>query len=60
MSRKNGSEASFHEKYKDRMENIGKDGISGIMRYIVNPINNNYENNRIDNWKNLYNNEGNL
>jgi hypothetical protein len=26
------SEMTFQEKYKDRMENMGKDGITGIIR----------------------------
>ena len=59
MSRKNGTEGSFQEKFKDRMENIGKDGISSIMRNMENPINKNNYNNRVENWANLYN-QGNI
>lgn len=54
MSRRNGGEGSFQEKFKDRMENIGKDGISGIMRNMENPINQTSDNNRVDNWSNIY------
>lgn len=58
MSKKNGTEGSFQEKYRGRIENIGKDGIPSIMKNMENPINKNFENNnRIDNWQNL-NNEG--
>ncbi len=55
MSKKNGGESSFQEKFKDRMENIGKDGISGIMRNMENPINQTNDSNKVDNWSNLYN-----
>ncbi len=54
MSRKNGTEVSFQEKFKDRMENIGKDGISGIMKNMENPINGNNDSNRVENWSILY------
>jgi len=53
MSRKNGTEVSFQEKFKDRMECIGKEGISSIMRNMENPINQN-NNNLIDNRPNNY------
>jgi len=51
MSRINGSEALFQQRFKDRMENIRKDGISGIMKNIKNPINNK-NCNEIENWNN--------
>jgi hypothetical protein len=55
MSKKNGGESSFQEKFKDRMENIGKEGISGIMKNMENPINQTSNNNRAENWSNSYN-----
>ena len=55
MSKKNGGESSFQEKFKDRMENIGKEGISGIMKNMENPINQTNDNNRAENWSNNYN-----
>jgi hypothetical protein len=54
MSKKNGTENSFREKFKDRMENIGKDGVFGIVRKTENPIN--ISDNPIGEWNNLYNN----
>ena len=60
MSRKNGTESSFQEKFKDRMENIGKDGVASIMKNMENPINKNNDNNKMDNWNHLYNQSKNL
>ena len=54
MNKINGTDNSFREKFKDRMENIGKDGVFGIVRKTVNPININ--DNAIGEWNNLYNN----
>jgi hypothetical protein len=34
------AEMTFQEKYRDRMENMGKDGITGIMRGGGEPIHN--------------------
>ena len=55
MSRKNGTDSSFQEKFKDRMENIGKDGISGIMLNMENPINQTNDTNRVENLSYLKN-----
>ena len=41
MSKKNLNEAPFKDKFKDRIESIGKKGIDGIMDDIDNPINKN-------------------
>lgn len=54
MNKKNGTDSSFREKFKDRMENIGKDGVYGIVRKTENPIN--MSDNPIGEWNNLYNN----
>lgn len=54
MSRKSGTEITFQEKFKDRMENMGKDGVSGIMKNTENPINR-VEIDKMDHWNNLYN-----
>lgn len=54
MSRKNGTEITFQEKFKDRMENMGKDGVIGIMKNTENPINT-VEIDKMKNWNNLYN-----
>jgi len=53
MNRINGTDNSFREKFKDRMENIGKDGVFGIVRKTLNPIN--ISDNPIGEWNNLYN-----
>ena len=54
MSKKIGTEISFQEKFKDRMENMGKDGMIGIMKNTENPINK-IEMDKMEHWNNLYN-----
>jgi hypothetical protein len=54
MSKKSGIEISFQEKFKDRMENMGKDGVIGIIKNTENPINK-VEIDKMKNWNNLYN-----
>ena len=55
MSRKNGTEMTFQEKFKNRTENMGKEGITGIMKTADTPVNK-VEFDKMDNWNNLYNN----
>jgi hypothetical protein len=52
MSKK--TEMTFQEKFKDRMENMGKDGIIGVMKNTENPINK-IEIDKMEKWNNLYN-----
>lgn len=59
MSKKITDNTAFKEKFKDRMENMGKEGVMGIMKNTENPITKDNEN-KIDNWANLYNNNCNL
>lgn len=54
MAKRNGTEMSFQEKFRDRMENMGKDGILGIMKTADKPIITTVDNG--DNWNNMYNN----
>lgn len=54
MSKKNGTEISFQERFAGRMENMGKDGIVGIMKKTENPINK-LENDKMGNWNNIFN-----
>lgn len=56
MSKKNGTEMTFQEKFKDRTENMGKDGIAGIMKTTEKPVVGRVEVDKMDNWNNLYNN----
>jgi hypothetical protein len=55
MSKKTSNERSFQEKFKNRMENMGKEGVNGIMKNTEDPINKT-EINKVDDWNNLYNN----
>lgn len=55
MSKKNSTELSFHEKFKDRIENMGKDGVMGIIKTAENPIIARGEVNKMENWSSLYN-----
>jgi hypothetical protein len=54
MSKKNGTDNNFQEKFKNRIENIGKDGVFGIMKNSDNPINK-IELDKMESWNNLYN-----
>ncbi len=54
MSRKTGADITFQEKFKDRMENMGKDGVIGIMRTTEEPINK-QDCDKMKSWNNLYN-----
>jgi hypothetical protein len=54
MSRKSGTEISFQERFAGRMENMGKDGVLGIMKTTENPINK-ADFDKMGNWNNLYN-----
>jgi hypothetical protein len=55
MSKKSGTEITFQEKFKDRMENMGRDGVLGIMKTADKPINK-VEFDKLDNWNQMYNN----
>jgi hypothetical protein len=57
MSKKVGTEISFHEKFKDRIENMGKDGVVGIMKTTDNPINRikSGEGDGMSEWNRMYN-----
>jgi hypothetical protein len=59
MSKKTGTEMSFQEKFKNRMENMGKEGVNSIMKNTENPINKN-EIDKMENWNNLFNNCNNI
>jgi hypothetical protein len=54
MSKKIGTEMSFQERFKDQIENMGKDGVLGIMKNTDNPINK-IEMDKMEHWNNLYN-----
>ena len=54
MSKKIGTEMSFQERFKDQIENMGKDGVLGIMKNTDNPINK-IEMDKMKHWNNLYN-----
>jgi len=54
MSRKGRTEITFQEKFKDKIESIGKDGVMGIIRNTENPINK-IEIDKMKNWNDLYN-----
>lgn len=56
MSKKTTDNIAFQERFRDRMENMGKDGVMGIMKRTEKPISKDYEANKMDNWSNLYNN----
>ena len=51
MARKN--ELTFQQKYKDRMDNIGKDGINGIVKGLNNPVENSKLDNPLEEWANM-------
>jgi hypothetical protein len=45
MSKRLSTENSFRDKFKNRMENLGKDGVLGIVKNTENPINSQIYNN---------------
>lgn len=55
MSKRTGTEMTFQEKFKDRTENMGKDGIAGIMKTTEKPVTK-VEVDKMDNWNSIYNN----
>jgi hypothetical protein len=53
MSKKNGTESTFQERFKDQIENMGRDGVMGIMKNTENPINK-VEMDKMEQWNKLY------
>ena len=41
MSKKNLNDEAFKDKFKDRIESIGKEGIASIMKNMESPMNKN-------------------
>lgn len=54
MSKKVGNDTDFQTRFKNRTENIGKDGMAGIMKVSDKPIVTNNQIDQIDNWNSLF------
>lgn len=59
MSKKGGTDLSFQERFKNRTENVGKDGMAGIIRTADKPITKMETQDKMESWNNLFDN-GNL
>ena len=56
MSKHGNNNNNFQERFKNRTENVGKDGMAGIMRVTDKPINSNVDiqQSNLDNWNNIF------